>query len=454
MPTLLDDLSGFQFEDLMEDVFRNLGYDNVRQSRRTGDEGRDILMEEQINGETRAVIVECKHKDKVSRPTIQKLHSAITTYDHSGPKRGILATTGRFTAPAREYTEDLNQDRSETDIELIDGNDLREIADDVGLDLMNGRIEIVCDETLRPGDPTTGVEGTVRETFQSVENLDASRVPVSSTHVDFHPFVKIDSETDAVFETSVGVIHEVHENGSFLVRADRDRPRISDDDIHDLVANNFRRTVELNESQFHEMFDGVDIRRFGMTETGYKEWAVDRLQNEYTTEVEYTGDNNVDYSKVCEPKKSDISIQSIRPVYLPQIRATTTLQGYDYPYEFYSAGPSRVTVEDGIHRCVQCGNTGDDTYTYCENCGSINCASHIKTERWEQDPVCTGCAVTERFFLRTKYFYNQQNLNEFRAQYEQMPLHEKALENKPLVAGAVLTVLLAVIGILVSVGMI
>jgi hypothetical protein len=26
---VLDDLSGFEFEDLMEDVFRNLGYENV-----------------------------------------------------------------------------------------------------------------------------------------------------------------------------------------------------------------------------------------------------------------------------------------------------------------------------------------------------------------------------------------------------------------------------------------
>ena len=27
---VMDDLSGFEFEDVMEDVFRNLGYENVR----------------------------------------------------------------------------------------------------------------------------------------------------------------------------------------------------------------------------------------------------------------------------------------------------------------------------------------------------------------------------------------------------------------------------------------
>ena len=43
---VLDDLSGFEFEDVIEDVFRNLGYENVRQATKTADEGRDILMEE------------------------------------------------------------------------------------------------------------------------------------------------------------------------------------------------------------------------------------------------------------------------------------------------------------------------------------------------------------------------------------------------------------------------
>jgi restriction endonuclease Mrr len=109
---VLDDLSGFEFEDLMEDVFRNLGYENVRQADRVADEGRDILMEETVDGTRRAVIVECKHTDSVGRPVVQKLHSAVATYGYDGPKRGMVATTGRFTGPATEYARRL---RSEGD---------------------------------------------------------------------------------------------------------------------------------------------------------------------------------------------------------------------------------------------------------------------------------------------------------------------------------------------------
>ena len=106
---VLDDLSGFEFEDLMEDVFRNLGYENVRQASRTADEGRDVLMEEVVDGTRRAVIVECKHTDTVGRPVVQKLHSAIATFDFDGPKRGIAVTTGRFTTPAQEYSNRLRE---------------------------------------------------------------------------------------------------------------------------------------------------------------------------------------------------------------------------------------------------------------------------------------------------------------------------------------------------------
>jgi restriction endonuclease Mrr len=96
----------------------------------------------------------------------------------------------------------------------------------------------------------------------------------------------------------------------------------------------------------------------------------------------------------------------------------------------------------------------DQGYTYCENCGSINCSSHIKIERLEGTPVCTGCAVTERFALKTKYFYDESNLETFREKYEQMSIHEKAMENKPLTGGSILAVLLLILGALLVFGIV
>ena len=91
----------------MEDVFRNLGYENVRQAAKTADEGRDIVMEEVVNGTRRAIVVECKHTSTVGRPVVQKLYSTISTFAFDGPKRGMVVTTGQFTGPATEYAERL-----------------------------------------------------------------------------------------------------------------------------------------------------------------------------------------------------------------------------------------------------------------------------------------------------------------------------------------------------------
>jgi restriction endonuclease Mrr len=212
-----------------------------------------------------------------------------------------------------------------------------------------------------------------------------------------------------------------------------------------LVSENRHATVDLNDDQFKRDFDSVDEHRFGQTETEYKEWAVDRIRESHTTTVTYTGGNNVTYNKTCEPNLSDISVQSIESVYLPEVHHTTDLGEYSYPYEYYAAGPSRVTIEDGIHQCVHCETSGhNETYTYCANCGAIACRSHIKTERLEGNPVCTGCAVTDRFALKTKYFYDEENRETFREEYAAMSVFEKAQQNTLLAAGIVLMVLLVV----------
>jgi len=452
MPELLDDLSGFEFEDLMEDVFRKLGYENVRQSSKTSDEGRDILMEEVVDGTRQAVVVECKHTDSVGRPVVQKLHSAVATYDYAGPKRGLVVTTGSFTGPAEEYAAQLAANDDPHQIELLDGEDLRAIGEEIGLDLYNGRIEILCDETLRPYDPSRGVHAPVEAAVREVENIDSHEIPRPTAVADFQPVLQVTAETDATFETSVGVIHRERGTDRFVVAADRGRPSVADETVRQLVTNNLTQRVALDDA-LTDTFEETEVHRFGQTETEYKDWAVDRIREQRTTTVQYTGDNNVTYTKTCEPTLSDVSIQAIEPVYLPRIRQTVSLQQYSYPYEYYNAGPSRATIENGIHRCVQCGEESASTFTYCHNCGSINCESHIETERLEGEPVCTGCAVTERFMLSTKYFYDQDNLDQFRQEYEQMPIQEKAMENVPLAASVAIGLLAMVLFGLVSAGL-
>jgi len=379
---VLDDLSGFEFEDVIEDVFRNLGYENVRQADRTADEGRDVIMEEVVDGTRRAIIVECKHTGTVGRAPSRP---EAPLGDRDVRLRRPQTRNGRHDRPVYEPCSGvrrptLQQNDDPYPIELLDGEDLREIADEIGLDLYNGRIEILCDETLRPYDPAADVDAPVEEAFHDIVNIEAAELPEPHSAVTFRPVVAVTADTNAVFETSVGVIHRINDRTRFVAHAERG-PQVVNEDVTTLVTENLHATVELDTEQFAEVFDDVEENRFGQTQTEYKEWAVERLQQHHTTTVTYTGDNNVTYNKTCEPNRSDISVQSIEPVYLPEVRQTTELQEYTYPYEYYAAGPSRVTDEDGIHRCVHCDTSGvDETYTYCPNCGAIACNSHTKTE--------------------------------------------------------------------------
>jgi restriction endonuclease Mrr len=52
--------------------------------------------------------------------------------------------------------------------------------------------------------------------------------------------------------------------------------------------------------------------------------------------------------------------------------------------------------------------------------------------------------VTETFALKTKYFYDEKNLEAFREEYADMRLHQKAMEN-PLVAGGGIFLLLTIV---------
>jgi len=207
------------------------------------------------------------------------------------------------------------------------------------------------------------------------------------------------------------------------------------------------------------VFDDVEENRFGQTQTEYKSGpssgSSSTTRRRSPTPATTTSPTTRPASRTARISRSS---RSNRCTFLRFDRrrnsrstptpTSTTRQGV--------RNLSRVTDEDGIHRCVHCDTSGvDETYTYCPNCGAIACNSHTKTERLEGEPVCTGCAVTERFALKMKYFYDEDNLEAFREEYAAMPLHEKAMENKLLAGGSVVaTLLLLVVGLLVIGGII
>jgi len=221
----------------------------------------------------------------------------------------MVVTTGRFTNPAQEYANRLQQNDDPHAIELLDGEDLREIADGSASTSTTAASRFLCDETLRPYDPAADVDAAVEVAFRDIENIESADLPEPHSAVTFRPVVAVTADTNAVFETSVGVIHRINDRTRFVVHAERGQPQVVDEDVGTLVTENLHATVDLDAEQFGAVFDDVEENRFGQTQTEYKEWAVERLQQHHTTTVTYTGDNNVTYNKTCEPNRSDISVR-------------------------------------------------------------------------------------------------------------------------------------------------
>lgn len=96
----LKQMDWFDFESFICDIFILLGYDAYT-TNRTNDGGKDIIIHK---GDFYG-IAECKRydKSKITRPDIQKFHSAIID---SNAEKGYFITTGEFTKPAIQYVLD------------------------------------------------------------------------------------------------------------------------------------------------------------------------------------------------------------------------------------------------------------------------------------------------------------------------------------------------------------
>lgn len=59
---ILDEISGFEFEQVIADIYRNKGYQNIQVQSKTGDEGKDIIMEKPTENTTKQIIEEFKER--------------------------------------------------------------------------------------------------------------------------------------------------------------------------------------------------------------------------------------------------------------------------------------------------------------------------------------------------------------------------------------------------------
>lgn len=110
-----------RFEELVEDVFKQVGY-HTRLTQATRDGGYDISLLETPTGEQ--AIVECKRYRKDRKVSVGIVRDLIGVQLIEGVNKAYLVTTSDFTRAASDAAERLSVRKSGYDLDLVDGDRL------------------------------------------------------------------------------------------------------------------------------------------------------------------------------------------------------------------------------------------------------------------------------------------------------------------------------------------
>jgi len=132
--------TGLDFEVLIAEIYRRLGYQVEMLAADGGDGGVDITMRR--FGEV--TLVQCKHW-KSTNVTVKEIREFVAVVADQKADRGIFVTSGNYTYDAREFG-------TRNSLEMVDGDDLR----------------LLINQVLRPGENLWDLQSWIGEFTQHV----------------------------------------------------------------------------------------------------------------------------------------------------------------------------------------------------------------------------------------------------------------------------------------------
>lgn len=120
-PELLYRVKDRKFEEIVAEVFINLGYE-VELTKQTRDGGRDVIATKCVDGLTYMIVIECKHYNPNRKVSVSLIRELSAVRNDNKANKALLVTSSSFTKDARKYADESN-----SLIELIDFNKLIEM---------------------------------------------------------------------------------------------------------------------------------------------------------------------------------------------------------------------------------------------------------------------------------------------------------------------------------------
>lgn len=416
-PFNIDDLDGYQFEELVAKIMKKKGYENIRVTSKSKDMGKDIVME---NSEGKRILVECKHQKFVGRPVIQKLQGAINFEETRNPDQeveGMVVTSGGFSKEAKDYNKQIGND-----IELIDGKKLKEICKKLDIFILNGKVQIITNKSFKNIEEKE-IKDSITKKYLKIYWSKGSN-PIITSKLEFIPACFLKYGLNFETSTSIGCIDRYSNSGEIIIDG------ITGEDIDKDVAEFYSAgNMELEE------MNRVNFRKknpYEFTENDIEEYAIQSITEEHTHNVSYTGNNNVTYTKKCMPKKRDIDIKEFVPAYLPFWQNKIKIIKMNYNQNLYMKGKRQHLVKDELKKCKICGMEENyEDLSLCPECGRIVCNNHVKIDYLDKEtPICTLHAKPLKLFIQNKYFATNKNKKEYHEWWYSRNFFQKLWEDK------------------------
>lgn len=405
----LDNLDGSEFEELCAEIYRRLGYE-VENVQDVGDEGRDLILKSP-EGDT--IVAECKHwpGGSISRPVVQKLHSAVMT---SSAKRGLVLTTGSFTKPARDYVEKL---KGSVEIELIDMLRLKDLAAKVGIKLVSTDDPVPI-LSFRIADSATlkhQLDLQVFKQFMSSPVTPENLFTLARRSIDPKPVYLVRYSLRQDFTTSVGLIHRVNVPDALLLVDAETGATFSEG-----LTTFLQSTAVLPVGEALDTAQASFKKSFKIGAAELKETSKAHIQRLHSSSVSYRGCNNHVYTLHCIPSKRNIFLKDVRQVYAPEQHLEICAIKHTYNLNLFENGQSfywLTTPDTSICKvCLKSFRRG----LLCNSCGAtahppgLIFPHSFRCKRCKRT-LCKRCAYWVRRWFLFKTILCEQCANTFPA---------------------------------------
>lgn len=357
------------FEEFTAKLYDALGYD-AELMPLTGDEGRDVI----ARSPTQWVVIECKHSlgGTVGRPVIQKLHSALMTL--KAPigmnRRGAVVTSGGFSRAAKEYVA-----AEGLPIDLIDFDRLLATVRGVGWNLTDPSVPAASYVPLLP---SSEVESAVRLALDR-------RVLVNPGKArDYLRTVELAPAFRALYRVAYSYEKEARSpSGLPLGWLQGNASVWIDADTGERVRE---PAVEACYRSGPVIGDSRDWPTVALSGSQIATMVAADAALEATQTFSYVGANNQSYTHTCEFRASEVSIDFLQLIFVPEYRASLVVGASPVSVAFYRHGESISPVRGLKRRAMLCASCkrlgvrgrpsmGIGSPDHCRKCRATTCRS-------------------------------------------------------------------------------